>query len=189
MSLCTYQGGSSSSTFCVFHWEYIWRHTQMRIHSRARTHIRSYMQTPTHARTHVSITSQHPPLYSNQGWKYHQTGPDPRTFVEIYPGRTLETVNRESSFPSSSYASGPRGPPWTERRTGQRKKEGGEERMEIMVDTWRKGKSCFIIRNRIIDEEYLHLSSAPLQVHASIFFTICSKSLLRCLKKRQYSFL
>lgn len=89
------------------------------VYTRAHARTHAYMQT----RTHVTITSQHPPLYSNQGWKYHQTGPDPRTCVEIYPGRTLETVNRESSFPSSSYASGPRGPPWTEPRTRERKRE------------------------------------------------------------------
>lgn len=38
--------------------------------------------------------------------------------------------------------------------------------MEIMVDTWRKMSHVCFIRNSIIDEEYLHLSSAPLQVPA-----------------------
>lgn len=123
MSLCTFQGGSSSSSFLYFSWgihlkahtnAYIRSHTQTHPH----THVNSYksrltFRIHTSRRSHNStITSQHPPLYSNQGWKYHQTGPDPRTCVAIFPGQTLEKVSRDSSSPSSSYASGPRGPPW-----------------------------------------------------------------------------
>lgn len=104
--------------FPVFFMGITFEGTHKRLRTLAHTHVNSYksrrtFRTHTSKRSHNStITSQHPPLYSNQGWKYHQTGPDPRTCVAIFPGQTLEKVSRDSSSPSSSYASGPRGPPW-----------------------------------------------------------------------------
>ncbi len=132
---------------CIFHGEYIWRHTQTLMHAHTHTHVNSYKSRhtfPTHTSkcSHNStITSQHPPLYSNQGWKYHQTGPDPWTCVAIFPGQTLEKVSRDSSSPSSSYASGPRGPPWTEARTRKGRNRDSErgrrrENRKVMVDIW-----------------------------------------------------
>lgn len=116
------------------------------MHSRTHTLTHTYSGVLPHTHTHTpkrtrnsTITSQHPPLYSNQGWKYHQTGPDPRTCVEIFPGQTLEKVSRDSSSPSSSYASGPRGPPWTEARTRKGRNRDSErgrrrENRKVMVD-------------------------------------------------------
>lgn len=147
MSLCTFQGGSSSSSFLYFS-----RGIHLKAHTNAyalsHTHINSYIFRRTSTHTHTpkrtrnsTITSQHPPLYSNQGWKYHQTGPDPRTCVEIFPGQTLEKVSRDSSSPSSSYASGPRGPPWTEARTRKGRNRDSKrgrrrENRKVMVDIW-----------------------------------------------------
>ena len=70
--------------------------------------------TLTHTLSHtLSITSRHPPLCNNQVWLYHQTGRGPVTCAACLE-RTPATGIPESSSPSSSYASGPPGPPWTE---------------------------------------------------------------------------
>lgn len=70
----------------------------------------------SHSLTHntFGITSRHPPLCNNQGWLYHRTGPGPVTCAAS-PEQTPWTASPASSSPSSSYASGPPNPPWTER--------------------------------------------------------------------------
>lgn len=98
-------------------------HTQTHVLNHKVLHTHMLIHAHRHAHT-LSITSRHLPQYNNQGRKYHQTGQGLETCAGIFPGQTLERVSPDSSSPFSSYASGPRGPPWTEATTAKQMSRG-----------------------------------------------------------------